>query len=125
MSQIIKSFMGVFMILFMTATSIGILSGFLSVVSAQNLHSAIICELEDSDYYGGVIKESFSKAKEAGDTLSMTLFYEDSSTKEINAENVAFVDFEGVEMAKVNLGFNVKIGIFGVNDEHVLSGYAR
>ena len=33
MSQIMKSFMGVFIMLFMSVTSIGILSGFLSVLS--------------------------------------------------------------------------------------------
>ena len=51
MSQIMKSFMGVFIMLFMSVTSIGILSGFLSVLSVQDLHSCIISELEDSDFY--------------------------------------------------------------------------
>ena len=50
MSQIMKSFLGLFLIMFMVVTSAGVLSGFLSVLSAQNTHAAIISELEDSDF---------------------------------------------------------------------------
>ena len=50
MSQIMKAFFGIFLIMFMTVTSSGILSGFMTVVEAQNLHAQIINELEDSDF---------------------------------------------------------------------------
>lgn len=125
MSQIMKSFMGVFIMLFMTISCIGILSGFLSVLAAQDLHAAIISELEDSDFYEEVIKESFDKAKQAGSTLTMTLYYSDNTTKEIGEGDAINLDNIDVEMAKVNLKFNIKIGIFALNDEHILSGYAR
>lgn len=120
-----KSFMGVFIMLFMTISCIGILSGFLSVLAAQDLHAAIISELEDSDYYEEVIKESFDKAKQAGSTLTMTLYYSDNTTREIGEGDAINLDNIDVEMAKVNLKFNIKIGIFALNDEHILSGYAR
>ena len=125
MSQIMKSFMGVFIMLFMTISCIGILSGFLSVLAAQDLHAAIISELEDSDFYEEVIKESFDKAKQAGSTLTMTLYYSDNTTKVIGEGDAKNLDNIDVEMAKVNLKFNIKIGIFALNDEHILSGYAR
>ncbi|MEE1028366.1 MAG: hypothetical protein UH211_06750 [Agathobacter sp.] len=125
MSQIMKSFMGVFIMLFMTISCIGILSGFLSVLAAQDLHAAIISELEDSDFYEEVIKESFDKAKQAGSTLTMTLYYSDNTTREIGEGDAINLDNIDVEMAKVNLKFNIKIGIFALNDEHILSGYAR
>ena len=46
MSQIMKTFLGVFLIMFMVVTSSGVLSGFMTVVEAQNLHAQIINELE-------------------------------------------------------------------------------
>ena len=49
MSQIMKAFFGIFLIMFMTVTSSGILSGFMTVVEAQNLHAQIINELDDLD----------------------------------------------------------------------------
>lgn len=125
MSQIMKSFMGVFIMLFMSVTSIGILSGFLSVLSAQDLHSCIISELEDSDFYAEIIKESFNKAQQAGDDLTLTLYYADNTTQEITSENISEISNYDIEMAKVNLKFNIKMGIFAINDEHILSGYAR
>ena len=45
MSQIMKTFLGVFLIMFMVVTSSGVLSGFMTVVEAQNLHAQIINEL--------------------------------------------------------------------------------
>ena len=57
MSQIMKTFLGVFLIMFMVVTSSGVLSGFMTVVEAQNLHAQIINELEDNKrgIYGGAI----------------------------------------------------------------------
>ena len=46
MSQIMKTFLGVFLIMFMVVTSSGVLSGFMTVVEAQNLHAQIINELK-------------------------------------------------------------------------------
>mgnify|MGYP001633974479 FL=1 len=69
MSQIMKSFLGLFLIMFMVVTSAGVLSGFLSVLSAQNTHAAIISELEDSDFYPSVVNEFFKKAKDENTLL--------------------------------------------------------
>ena len=62
MSQIMKTFLGVFLIMFMVVTSSGVLSGFMTVVEAQNLHAQIINELEDSDYDSSVAQTCFQNA---------------------------------------------------------------
>ena len=54
-----KTFLGVFLIMFMVVTSSGVLSGFMTVVEAQNLHAQIINELEDSDYDSSVAQTCF------------------------------------------------------------------
>ena len=53
MSEIIKSYMGVFLLLLMTLAAGEILAGYMQVLGAQNLHSEILSELEDSNYYSG------------------------------------------------------------------------
>ena len=50
MNQIIKAYMGVFVILLLAAVSGGILSGYLNVLTAQDMHAGIISELEDSHF---------------------------------------------------------------------------
>lgn len=92
MSQIMKTFLGVFLIMFMVVTSSGVLSGFMTVVEAQNLHAQIINELEDSDYDSSVAQTCFENASKAGDTLE--------------------------------LKFTYAVAFFGIEQEHVLSGYA-
>ena len=47
------------LIMFMVVTSSGVLSGFMTVVEAQNLHAQIINELEDSDYDSSVAQTCF------------------------------------------------------------------
>ena len=74
MSQIMKTFLGVFLIMFMVVTSSGVLSGFMTVVEAQNLHAQIINELEDSDYDSSVAQTCFENASKAGDTLELKLY---------------------------------------------------
>ena len=46
MSQIIKAFTGIFMVLFLMATSMGILGAFVQTLQVQNLHGQVIDELE-------------------------------------------------------------------------------
>ena len=124
MSQILKTFMGLFLILIMIATSVGLLSSFFSVMAAQNLHAAMISEIEDSDYYPIVIKECFQIANEKGYDLEMTLYGEDNSIKECTCQSDVPTDVK-MQMAKVTLKVNTILNFFGRNDEHILDGYAR
>ena len=87
MSQIMKTFLGVFLIMFMVVTSSGVLSGFMTVVEAQNLHAQIINELEVTD-----------------------------------ASQITSSD--EIEKARVELKFTYAVAFFGIEQEHVLSGYA-
>ena len=103
MSQIMKTFLGVFLIMFMVVTSSGVLSGFMTVVEAQNLHAQIINELED--------------------TLELKLYMTDNSIRTVtDASQIASSD--EIEKARVELKFTYAVAFFGIKQEHVLSGYA-
>lgn len=123
MSQIMKAFLGVFLIMFMAVTSSGVLSGFLTVVEAQNLHAQIINELEDSDFYSGVARQCFDSAAEKNDTLSITFYMADNSTHTAASASEIPASSDVVK-ARVELRFNYKVAFFGIDQEHVLSGYA-
>ena len=119
MSQIMKTFLGVFLIMFMVVTSSGVLSGFMTVVEAQNLHAQIINELEDSS----VAQTCFENASKAGDTLELKLYMTDNSIRTVtDASQITSSD--EIEKARVELKFTYAVAFFGIEQEHVLSGYA-
>ena len=123
MSEIMKTFLGVFLIMFMVVTSSGVLSGFMTVVEAQNLHAQIINELEDSDYDSSVAQTCFQNASKAGDTLELKLYMTDNSIMTVtDASQITSSD--EIEKARVELKFTYAVAFFGIEQEHVLSGYA-
>ena len=124
MSQIIKTFLGVFLILTMVVTSAGILSSFMEVMAAQNMHAAMVNEIEDSDFYYEVIKDCFDAAQAKGYQLTVTMYGADNS--EIRCTDKSQVPQEAdVVMARVELKFKSLLVYFGVDSEHSLEGYAR
>lgn len=109
--------------MFMVVTSSGVLSGFMTVVEAQNLHAQIINELEDSDYDSLVAQTCFENASKAGDTLELKLYMTDNSIRTVtDASQIASSD--EIEKARVELKFTYAVAFFGIEQEHVLSGYA-
>lgn len=125
MSQIMKSYLGIFLIVFMVVCSVGILSAFVTVMDAQDLHARIISEIEDSDYSGNVIRENFEKAGEAGYQLSVTLFYENGDKAECHSGEEVPSGGGKVRQARIDLAFPFQVAFFGINHMHSLSGYAR
>ena len=125
MSQIIKAYLGIFLILFLTFTSAGILSAFLTVADAQDLHASMVSELENSDFYPGVLKNCFEMAEDCGYQLEVTLYREDYTLAECTAGALVPADTFGVTSARIKLTFPLRIAFFGVTQEHTFCAYAR
>lgn len=125
MSQILKSFLGLFLILTMVVTSAGILSSYLSVLTAQNTHAAMIDELENSCFYPEVIRECFAQAEDMGYKLSMTLYGEDGSSYSLNAASELPDDIADINMARVELEFGYFFSNINLQSRSTLCGYAR
>lgn len=95
----------------------------MTVVEAQNLHAQIINELEDSDYDSSVAQTCFENASKAGDTLELKLYMTDNSIRTVtDASQITSSD--EIEKARVELKFTYAVAFFGIEQEHVLSGYA-
>lgn len=125
MSQIMKAFTGVFFILLMMCSAIGLLNGFFQTIHAQNLHSAMITELENSDYAKPVIQECFATAETFSYELKMTLYFEKEGV--VVCEDISSIpeSCAGINMAELELGYDVNIAFFGVDVEQKLFGYGR
>ena len=125
MSQIMKTFMGIFLLLFLMASSAGMLEAFLQVLKAQDMHAMIVDELENSDYCLPVLQESFEKAQNYGYDLNIILYRENHETYVCTKKEELPQDTADAEMAKVNLTFPFEISFFGISQKYSINGYAR
>lgn len=125
MSQIMKAFTGVFIVLFIMATGTGILGAFIQTLQAQDLHGKIIDELENSDYALSVIRENFQIVEEYGLQLEVLLYLEDGSVITCHNASEVPASMAAVTMAEVALAYPVRIPFVGLDRSHQLVGYAR
>lgn len=124
MSQVMKSYMGIFLIMFLAMVSMGVLSAFMTVIDARDTHAKVIDELENSNYCTDVIRELLDEADSKKYQLKITM-YQDGG--EITITDKAHIpgNTEHVRMAKVALTFPFQVAFFGMRDMHTISGYAR
>lgn len=125
MSQIMKVFIGIFMVLFMTASSMGVLGAFLQVTKAQNYHAMIIDEMENSDYCASVCEECFRIADASNYRLTITFYQENGGYVSCTTGDDIPQTPAEFTMAKVVLSFDIQIPFMGIKSSQELMGYAR
>jgi hypothetical protein len=125
MSQVMKAFMGVFMVLFLMATSTAVMGAFYQVLHAQDTHALMIDELENSDYSKNVMKACFQIAEQENYRLQLSLY---SNTEEgIICTSSADIpkSVSNIMMVEVVLFYDIEIAFFEIATEQQLFGYAR
>lgn len=125
MSQIIKAFTGIFIVMFMMVSATGILGAFLQTLHAQNLHATIINELENSDYARMVLVDAFDRAEEGGYELRLQLYQEYEEYILCTAAEEVPDDLSQVTTAEVTLSYPVEMLFFQVSRKQEIIGYAR
>lgn len=125
MSQIIKSFTGIIMVLFLMMTGGGILGAFLQTMNAQDLHSAMIVELENSNYANSVLQECFTVAEKALYELEICLYSDTQSMITCKSIKDLPTDIQDISLAEVVLRYPIQIAFFDLNMEQEIFGYAR
>ncbi len=125
MSQIMKAFTGIFIVLFMTASSMGILGAFLQVSKAQEYHATMIDELENSDYSGKVLTECLDVAAENEYEVEITLYEKNGGCITCTESENIPQTIPQIDMAKIDMKFTIIIPFLGIENEQKLSGYGR
>lgn len=125
MSQVMKAFTGVFMVLFLMITSTGILGAFYQILHAQNIHAAMIDELENSDYARTVMEACFQTAEKEDYHLQLSLYFEDDESITCIAASDLPEDTKQVSMVEVILQYSIEVAFFEIVNEQQLFGYAR
>lgn len=125
MSQVIKTFLGVFLVMFLAITSSGILSAYMVVADAQDLHASMVNEVENSNFYPGVIANCFSQASVANCKLKVILYQNDYKEVVCTKSSEIPNDTSRVTSARLELTFPFQISFFGISQEHTFCAYAR
>lgn len=125
MSQIMKAFMGIFLTMLLVVTATGMLGAFLKVSHAQNMHAAIIDEIENSNYARPVLTESYNIAKNASYSLMIKLYMRNGGVVTCTKLSHFPENTEDVIMAEVTLSYPIQIAFFDINIRQDIFGYAR
>lgn len=125
MSQIMKTYMGVFVILLMAAVSMGILSSYIEVMNAQDMQARFVDEIEYSGFNEEVIRGCFEESNRIGNTLEIVLYGEDAQVVTLTNEKEPWTLPDEIRMARVKLKFYFRVPFLGINREHTIIGYAR
>jgi len=123
MSQVFKSFMGVFFILLVLFLGTGIVSAQIDVSHALDYKADLVAELENSNYSAQVINGCIAQAAEQGYGISIKTFTEGGGTKVYTTPSAS--DTTDVVMAEVVLTYPYRIGFLNSITEHQVRGYAR
>lgn len=125
MSQIMKAFMGVFMVLLLLTTSAGVLGAFYQILHAQNTHAVMLDELENSDFAKEIMEACFKTAEMEAYRLQMSLFSESGEIKICLSEEDLPENTDDVSMVEVILFYDIELAFFEIAEEQQLFGYAR
>lgn len=123
MSQVVKSFMGMFFILMILLLGAGILSAQVNVANAQDYKADVIAELENSNYSPNVLNGCIRQAVENGYSIKIKTYAPGKTTASYTTPSV--VDTSGVVMAEVKLSYPYRIGFLNSETWHQIRGYAR
>lgn len=109
MGQIVKSYLGIFLMMFLCVIGIGLISTEVQICKARDFKTDAVTALENSNYNQGVIDAWKNQAEEAGYQLEV---------KE-------YGDTEGTKMAEVVLTYSYQISPFHEEETHCIRGYVR
>ena len=125
MSQVIKAFTGIYLLLLLMVSATGLLGAFLQTLHAQNLHSMIIDELENSNYARGILESAYEEAEKFQYDLRLILYRETETAVVCETADELPADLQGVFMAEVHLQYGISLTFFDINASQKLIGYAR
>lgn len=111
MKSAIETMIGIIVLTLMTVMGASFITASISTQKAQNYHTTVVQELENSNFSQQVINETVAKAKDNG---YMNIKVEVFRNEQTDAS-----------YAKVSLPYSYSIPVLGQEKNNVIVGYAR
>lgn len=125
MSQVMKAFTGIFMVLFLMTVSTGVLGAFYQILHAQNTYAMMIDELENSDFAKSVIEACYEIAEKENYRLQLSLYSDSGGVQTCTSKLDLPESTDRISMTEVVLFYDIEIAFFEIAKEQQLFGYAR
>ena len=113
MKGAIETFVGIVIIALMVVISTGYITASLDIRHAQNFHSSMVSEIEESDFSQEVINECILNAQ-------LNHFVKEDGSSGLDVKTA-----EGMDIAEVTLTYTYTIPFLNSVLEHEIVGYAR
>ena len=104
MEQVIKTYLGIFLMMLLSTVGIGIVAAEAQICQSRNFKSDVVVELENSNYNREVINACIKQADELGYQLQVNLYEDSGAITVCENGNVPPVEKE-VTMAEVILHY--------------------
>ena len=124
MEQVIKTYLGIFLMMLLSTVGIGIVAAEVQICQARNFKSDVVVELENSNYNREVINGGMKQADELGLQLQVNLYEDSGNIIVCENGNVPFLE-KNVTMAEVVLHYGYRMGPFHGKTEHSIRGFGR
>lgn len=109
MGQVIKTYLGIFLMMLLLVVGTGIVSAEMEICRARNFKTDVVTELENSHFHPEVIEACRQQAQDMGYELEIE----------------TYGDGGEIKMAAVTLFYTYQIGPFHTRTEHSVQGIAR
>ena len=113
MSSVIKTYLGIFMLIMSVFTLVGIISADMDAGHARDFHSSVIAEIEDADFAPSVVAECIAQADRAGYDLL------------IDEESCVYDEDGKVTMMEVVLQYDYSVDFLDLLSTQQIRGFAR
>lgn len=131
MKQIFETYIGLLLIILIAVTSISIMSASVDVRSADNYSTAVVAELEDSNFKNTVIDAVGKQAVASHYELYISLYREDGTVSQLkyvaNTSDCVMVgsgDTSNVISATIVLKYDYSLNFLNTGVKHQIRAYA-
>lgn len=122
MQQVIEGMMGVFFLIILVFTGMGIAGALVHASEAQNFKMEVIERLEDCNYESEVIDACFQEAVERGLELSVKLYYSDGNIVTFTQSGISEQNRGIVTSGKVSVRYAFQIPFLHISEQLVTTG---
>ena len=124
MSQIIKTFLSLFFLLFFVVTGVGCISAGADIEHAKAFKTDVVADLENSNYNADVMNACIQSASNNGYELNIVAYDKSGSTRTYQTGQLAS-DTQNIYAACVTLKYKYHIGLLNIHSDKEVRGMAR
>lgn len=108
MGQIIKAYLGLFLVLLILISGVGIIFALFDVLYAQSFLASAVADIESADWDYEVVKNCFEEADEKGYEMDISLNGKDVQARTVHQITELPADLSGYRTRFIHINYRVR-----------------